>query len=900
MKFGEKLFAEIFDQTPTADGVSHARLAFAVPPRPMDDDFVPTLAPLDGADAEDDGGSSSEEFVMAVPGSRGKQARARKRARGSRTSSSTGFVFEMESGAAGGADGGGSWRSAKSGAGNAKELRQQPVVAKIRARLDWKKNEAVARAAAAGGGSGEDGSGGVDGDNESGGESSGNSDEDDVSDGDSSGSDSSDGDSSEDGDQDDGGEKEEKQKTNAKKENKAKPQRQSSLKKKKTDQSAEKRERVNRSAPPDATDFSQLKLSRPLLKAVRDMGFTKPTPVQSRAIPPGLAGKDLLVNAQTGSGKTAAFMLPVLERLLYRPRRVAVTRVVVVTPTRELANQILEMGQQLGKYTDARLCLVVGGLSMAAQATALRQSPDIIVATPGRLIDHLRNSQSVDVDGLEILILDEADRLLDMGFCDELEELVRLCPRSRQTMLFSATLTDNVGDLVDLSLRTPVRISVQAVSVVDTLAQEFVRVREQFDTPAHREAVILSLCKRTFKSGHTIVFMPSKKQAHRLMIIFGIAGLRAAELHGQLTQQQRLDALRLFHRDEVDFLLCTDLAARGLDVKGVRAVINFSMPRDVSRYIHRVGRTARAGRRGKSVTLVGEKARKNLRTVVKMAKEAAKSRTVPAGVIRKCRAQIEAMEPDIRAILEAEYQEKLIRIAEMESSKGINMIVHRDTILRRPAKTWFQSEKDKQAVKARTRAALQGAPSSSQPAARAAAAATATTKKQKKKDPLRGLTRKKRRRKIAMMEAEKDRQEYEKRIAEVGGTAKKTAERRMEEAVQRAKSKAKRRGAGFEGTERAEARGRRDAHRFSSDGLDDSGWGGPDASGGGASEGKSRRRRRKRRFLDTSEADPNADTFAKRYKDVTAERPEVPKKKFRAGGKSKKAFKSKGRYKRRS
>ena len=218
--------------------------------------------------------------------------------------------------------------------------------------------------------------------------------------------------------------------------------------------------------------FDSLHLSRPLLVNLSRMGFVRPTPVQSECIPTLLKGNDILVNAVTGSGKTAAFMLPVLERLLYRPSRVSLSRVVVLSPTRELAAQCFEVTEKMALDTGIRVCLAVGGLSLQRQAAALQSRPDIIIATPGRLIDHLRNTQSVHLDDVEVLILDEADRLLELGFVDEVQEIINACPKGRQTMLFSATLSPKVTELADLSLKDPQKISVDPLySLADRLEQ---------------------------------------------------------------------------------------------------------------------------------------------------------------------------------------------------------------------------------------------------------------------------------------------------------------------------------------------------------------------------------------------------------------------------------------------
>jgi len=547
---------------------------------------------------------------------------------------------------------------------------------------------------------------------------------------------------------------------------------------------------IPRSANPIG-DFAALKLSRPLLRAINDLGWAAPTPVQAASILPAVGGKDLLVNAVTGSGKTGAFMLPILERLLYRPKRVPLSRVLVLLPTRELAAQCLEVSQHLSKYTDIRICLVVGGLSEKVQEQELRNKPDIILATPGRLIDHLRNSANVHLEDIEILVLDEADRLLDCGFAEELREIIKETPKGRQTLLFSATLTENVIDLVNLSLQDPHRIKIDAYeSIVDNLQQEFIRIRDggasarrhlddagkssrDKDSEREREAIILALCKRSFHN-KTIIFMQSKLQCHRMSIIFGLAKLRAAELQGNMTQTQRLESLELFRSGQVDYLLCTDLASRGLDIPGVETVLNMSMPRELRQYIHRVGRTARAGRSGRAVTLVGEGQRAALKELVKKAKDVVHSRVVPPEVVQRYRALVREMEGDIRGVFDQEAEEKAARLAEMEANKLSNTMRFEEEIHARPAKTWFQTPAEKAKAKENAirvfgeendeedeadeeRAGKQGAaaeePKKLSAKQLARAEAKLAQKKEKKKDSLLGLSRAKKRRKMMEIEA---------------------------------------------------------------------------------------------------------------------------------------------------
>ncbi|CAN7110230.1 unnamed protein product [Brassica rapa subsp. narinosa] len=445
-----------------------------------------------------------------------------------------------------------------------------------------------------------------------------------------------------------------------------------------------------------ADSFIKLNLPRPLIQACKTLGYEKPTPIQAACIPLAMLGRDLCASAITGSGKTAAFALPTLERLMYRPKRVSATRALILTPTRELAVQIHSMIQKLAQYTDIKCGLIVGGLSVREQEVVLRSMPDIVVATPGRMIDHLRNSMSVDLDDLSVLILDEADRLLQTGFATEIQELVRLCPKRRQTMLFSATMTEEVKELAKLSLNKPLRLSADpSARRPPGLTEEVVRIRRTRE--ANQEAVLLSLCTRTFKS-KVIIFSGTKQAAHRLKILFGLAGLKAAELHGNLTQAQRLDSLEHFRKQEVDFLIATDVAARGLDIIGVQTVINYACPREIDSYVHRVGRTARAGRKGYAVTFVTDNDRSLLKVIAKKVGSKLKSRIISEQSIVKWSQIIDEMEDQYSAVIREEREERALRKAEMEFAKAENMIEHRDEIYARPKRTWFMTEKEKKLV----------------------------------------------------------------------------------------------------------------------------------------------------------------------------------------------------------
>ncbi|KAK2461899.1 hypothetical protein APHAL10511_006362 [Amanita phalloides] len=497
--------------------------------------------------------------------------------------------------------------------------------------------------------------------------------------------------------------------------------------------------------------FLTMNLSRPIIKALTSLGFSKPTPIQASAIPVALLGKDIVGNAVTGSGKTAAFLIPMIERLMYREKgkNAAVTRCLILVPTRELGVQCYDVGKKLAIHTDIQVCLAVGGLSVKSQEAALRNRPDIVIATPGRLIDHLRNSPSFTLEALDIIVLDEADRMLSDGFADELAEIIKSCPTSRQTMLFSATMTDSVDELVRMSLNKPVRLFVDPKrSTARSLVQEFVRVRACKET--ERSALVVALCKQSFKH-RVIIFLRSKKLAHQMRIVFGLLGMKCEELHGDLTQEQRLQALKQFRDGSVDFLMATDLASRGLDIKGVETVINYDMPQQLAHYLHRVGRTARAGNKGRSVTLIGEADRRTLKAVIKFAngKDQVRHRVVPPETVQKWADTLAEMKSHTSEILREEKEEKQLRRAEMELKKGQNMMEHEAEIFSRPARTWFQSTKDRKTSKSLSKQQYQ----SSVIAGTGPEQSQKTDEQNKlRRDRLSGLSRKAKRRKMSTEE----------------------------------------------------------------------------------------------------------------------------------------------------
>jgi ATP-dependent RNA helicase RhlE len=342
--------------------------------------------------------------------------------------------------------------------------------------------------------------------------------------------------------------------------------------------------------------FEQFDLSEPLRRALRQQGFEQPTPVQQRAIPPALEGRDVLGVAQTGTGKTMAFLLPSMQQML-RDGPAKGPAMLVLAPTRELALQIAEEARRLSQYTRLRIAAVYGGAPLPNQAQALRQGVDLVVATPGRLMDHLQR-RNVRFDGLRILVLDEADRMLDMGFLPDIDTIVRQLPEVRQTLLFSATMPAAIQSLTYRYMRKPLRVEVENARPPEALRQQV------YPVPKHLKAALLTALVKERAVESALVFTRTKQDADIVARKLREAGLSVAEIHGSFHQRERIRALEQFRLGKARILVATNIAARGLDIEGISHVINYDPPEEAEDYIHRVGRTARVEASGVAWTLV--------------------------------------------------------------------------------------------------------------------------------------------------------------------------------------------------------------------------------------------------------------------------------------------------------
>jgi superfamily II DNA/RNA helicase len=362
--------------------------------------------------------------------------------------------------------------------------------------------------------------------------------------------------------------------------------------------------------------FEILGLAEPIARAVKEKRYTTPTPIQVQAIPPAIAGRDLIGIAQTGTGKTAAFALPILHHLAARPAKgeAKSIRVLVLTPTRELASQIVESFQAYGKHISVSVRHAIGGVPIGKHIRGLAGGADVLVATPGRLLD-LHRSRAVRFDRVEFLVLDEADRMLDMGFVRDIESIVAMLPKQRQTLFFSATMPPEIARLAGGMLSNPAKVTVTPVASTAERVEQRVAFVERGDKP-----VLLAGMLKDGAINRALVFTRTKHGADRVVRALVKAGIPAEAIHGNKTQGQRERVLAAFRQGKVRMLVATDIAARGIDVDGISHVVNYDLPEVAETYVHRIGRTARAGREGIAISLCAAEEVPLLKAIEKLIK----------------------------------------------------------------------------------------------------------------------------------------------------------------------------------------------------------------------------------------------------------------------------------------
>ena len=375
------------------------------------------------------------------------------------------------------------------------------------------------------------------------------------------------------------------------------------------------------SSAPTATTFSDFSLDERILRAIADAGYTSPTPIQAQAIPVVLSGQDVMGSAQTGTGKTASFVLPILQKILplsstsTSPARHPV-RALVLCPTRELAVQVADNAHTYAKHTDIRTAVVFGGVDIKTQTPAVRAGVELLIATPGRLLDHLEQ-RNVSLGQVQYLVLDEADRMLDMGFLPDLQRILNLLPKQRQTLLFSATFSPEIRKLAESYQKNPMLIeTAQRNATATTITQSMFQVRDK----NHKRSSLVQLLRQESVE-QAMIFVNTKIEARDLARFLQRAHIQARALHGDQTQTERLATLDEFKKGTVPILVATDVAARGLDIADMPCVVNFDLPYNAEDYVHRIGRTGRAGATGRALSLVTDDDDRLLAAIKKLTKQ---------------------------------------------------------------------------------------------------------------------------------------------------------------------------------------------------------------------------------------------------------------------------------------
>ena len=460
--------------------------------------------------------------------------------------------------------------------------------------------------------------------------------------------------------------------------------------------------------------FTNFNLSKLIIKALSEMEYYTPTKVQEKVIPIALNGHDIFVNSETGSGKTAGFLLPIVQRIIFsrnskenkknkNENNIIQNQALIIVPTRELALQCNEMLTQFLKYIDLNFVFLCGGLSVENQLKQMKNKiPDIIITTPGRLLDLIYNNKNLSLEHVNILVLDEADKLLELGFKDAIFEILELIKKNknRQTLLFSATLNPKLLDLGEHALNNPIKIKIAQSAILTNLSQSIIRIKfanlEQ-NNYEKRMAYLLSIIKQK-KLNRTIIFFNTKQDCHKCILYFSKFGLDSCvELHGDKSQTERIKSLEDFQKGNVKFLIATDIAGRGIDIEKVKCVINFQMPLIGERYIHRVGRTARKGYVGEAITICDDKERLLIKKIFKKEKVDIKVKPIKINndEIKDLYKKVIKIKDEIDNKIIDEKAEKQFEMAEKDIEKTMNIKLHQNEIKNRPKKIWYETTKEK-------------------------------------------------------------------------------------------------------------------------------------------------------------------------------------------------------------
>jgi len=460
--------------------------------------------------------------------------------------------------------------------------------------------------------------------------------------------------------------------------------------------------------------FTNFNLSKLIIKALSEMEYYTPTKVQEKVIPIALNGHDIFVNSETGSGKTACFLLPIVQRIIFsrnskenkknkNENNIIQNQALIIVPTRELALQCNEMLTQFLKYIDLNFVFLCGGLSVENQLKQMKNKiPDIIITTPGRLLDLIYNNKNLSLEHVNILVLDEADKLLELGFKDAIFEILELIKKNknRQTLLFSATLNPKLLDLGEHALNNPIKIKIAQSAILTNLSQSIIRIKfanlEQ-NNYEKRMAYLLNIIKQK-KLNRTIIFFNTKQDCHKCILYFSKFGLDSCvELHGDKSQTERIKSLEDFQKGNVKFLIATDIAGRGIDIEKVKCVINFQMPLIGERYIHRVGRTARKGYVGEAITICDDKERLLIKKIFKKEKVDIKVKPIKINndEIKDLYKKVIKIKDEIDNKIIDEKAEKQFEMAEKDIEKTMNIKLHQNEIQNRPKKIWYETTKEK-------------------------------------------------------------------------------------------------------------------------------------------------------------------------------------------------------------